>query len=74
MFGPREIAIFSPGDEDGGSASNPRLTDFFKSSGSGSGIVESDYKEQFLEMAKDGKDLRSVMEEQMVFTYVDKDG
>ena len=68
-FGPREIAEYCPGDEDRKSLQTPRL---FKSTGSG--IKESDYKDTFTEMVKDGKEPLDLIQEDMIFTYVDKDG
>lgn len=75
VFGPREIALLSPDEQERKEAKkSPRLP---KTPRSGirraTSMADSDYREILFQKFRDGIDPLDTLEEAMIYTYVDKD-
>jgi len=71
VFGPREIAMLSPDNNDRSNNKSPRTPR--KGGVKESSVFDADYKNKMLQSYRDGMDPLDDIAEAMIFTYVDKD-
>jgi hypothetical protein len=72
IFGPRELALLSPGESERAEQGSPRTPR--KTGSAQSTVSDNDYKETVAQMLRDGQDPLDLIKPEQIFTYVDKDG